>query len=116
MVDAADYHFPCAHTRFYDFGTQHHYLLPIRTSSFGTLQNPTDEPYHRIMREAHVIAAPQRISCALNFERHPGSGAGGEPMPRKAEQHLLANVSCSQTAYGDLKQAAQKLCCVSGFD
>jgi HPt (histidine-containing phosphotransfer) domain-containing protein len=73
------------------------------------MQNPTDEPYQRIMRAAHVIkGASANLMCAqlratsLVLEQAASQcheqGGTASPPPMQA---------AVQTAYADLKQAAQ---------
>jgi HPt (histidine-containing phosphotransfer) domain-containing protein len=77
--------------------------------SFGTLQNPTDVPYQRIMRAAHVIkGASANLMCAqlratamaLEQAANQCHEQGGKAAPAPVQAAV-------QTAYADLKQAAQ---------
>jgi len=73
------------------------------------IQNPQDQPYHRIMRAAHVIkGAAANLMCqqlrmtAMQLEQ--AASAAHDAGETAAPSNIQANV---QARFGDLQQAVQ---------
>lgn len=83
-------------------------LCAFFSFTMPTLQNPTDAPFHRIMRASHVIkGAASNLMCAqlraaaMNLEQ--AASAANDLDPSQAQQ-VMGNV---QARYMDLKRAVE---------
>jgi hypothetical protein len=102
-----NYQLPFAHTLVFAMTLLHNII--IYEPTYLSIQNPTDVPYQRIMRAAHVVkGASANLMCAqlraaaMTLEQsanqcHEQGGAAAPPPMQAAVQ----------TAHADLKQAAQ---------